>query len=115
MLSKVLGWNYQKVGEYLAWCKPRIEAIRNGDQSEDALYWHKEFLATLNRRINKKACLFVTNANWRKLSQDWQRTARNDAQAINSIGTTRRRVYSTEITTDNWRIRFGNLYARKND
>lgn len=45
---------YQFVGEYLAWAKPRLLAIRAGEDSVNARIWHRDFVRTLNRRITLK-------------------------------------------------------------
>ena len=45
---------YRYVAEYLTWCKPRIEAIKNGENSTNAHIWHRDFLRALHRRITLK-------------------------------------------------------------
>lgn len=47
-----LGYRY--VTEYLAWAKPRIEAIRNGEDSANARIWYRDFIRALQRRITLK-------------------------------------------------------------
>jgi len=45
---------YQFVGEYLAWSAPRLEAIRNGQDSISARQWRRDFRKALHRRISLK-------------------------------------------------------------
>lgn len=42
---------YKYVAEYLAWAKPRIEAIRSGESSVEARIWLKDFRKAMNKRI----------------------------------------------------------------
>jgi hypothetical protein len=48
------GWpfRYGFVHEYLTWVRPRLEAIRNGEQSTNARIWHRDFIKALNTRIS---------------------------------------------------------------
>lgn len=45
---------YQFVTEYLAFAQPRIEAIRQGEDSVNARIWHRDFVKTMQRRITLK-------------------------------------------------------------
>lgn len=45
---------YKFVAEYLAWCKPRLQAIKAGETSVNARIWHRDFIRTLHRRITLK-------------------------------------------------------------
>ena len=45
---------YRHVTEYLNWIKPRLEAIRNGENSLNARQWYREFIRALHRRISLK-------------------------------------------------------------
>ena len=45
---------YQFVDKYLAWARPRIEAIRAGETSVNARIWRRNFCLALNRRITLK-------------------------------------------------------------
>lgn len=50
-----LRWtSYQFVAEYLAFVKPRLEAIKAGKNSVDAHRWHRDFIEALHRRITLK-------------------------------------------------------------
>lgn len=62
-------WQYQHVHDYLAWAQPRIEAIRNGEDSVNARIWLRDFRMALDRRINLKT---GTVPKWRKLSNGYQ-------------------------------------------
>src|SRR5215218_10127920 len=42
---------YRHVTDYLNWIKPRLEAIRNGENSVNARQWYREFIRALHRRI----------------------------------------------------------------
>lgn len=46
--------DYRHVDKYLAWVKPRLEAIRQGECSANARHWHRDFVETLQRRITLK-------------------------------------------------------------
>lgn len=50
--SRWLGYRF--VHEYLSWARPRVEAIRNGEDSVDARRWQREFTRALHNRINAK-------------------------------------------------------------
>lgn len=58
---------YRHVHEYLTWAKPRVEAIRNGEDSIDARRWARDFTAALHSRINAK----VSQAFGRKHSDGY--------------------------------------------
>jgi len=45
---------YRHVTDYLNWIKPRLEAIRNGENSVNARQWYREFIRALHRRITLK-------------------------------------------------------------
>lgn len=45
---------YRYVNEYLNWIKPRLTAIREGNNSVDARQWKREFIRALHRRISLK-------------------------------------------------------------
>jgi hypothetical protein len=45
---------YRHVTEYLSWIKPRLQAIRNGENSVNARQWYREFIRALHRRITLK-------------------------------------------------------------
>lgn len=51
----------------------------------------------------------------RRMGDDYQRAAERDARAIRDASAGRRRVYVTEITTDDWRKRFAHLFASRED
>lgn len=44
-------FKYAHISEYLNWIKPRLEAIRNGDDSTNAKIWMRDFLRALHTRI----------------------------------------------------------------
>lgn len=136
MLSTVKGWDYQHVSEYLGWAKPRLAAIRAGENSGKAKEWLREFLKALHTRINRKAMLPVeantrryqsgptyrapdghlfTRANesrwtgWRKLDCDYQISLWRDSRKVREIATSRVRHYQFE--TVEARSRFSHLLA----
>jgi hypothetical protein len=43
---------YKFVSEYLKWIRPRLEAIRAGNDTVDARIWHKDFMRAMHRRIS---------------------------------------------------------------
>lgn len=43
---------YQHVTAYLAWIRPRLEAIRQGNATVAALRWHRDFMQAMHRRIS---------------------------------------------------------------
>lgn len=45
-------FKYAHVAKYLSYVKPRIEAIRAGENSVNAAIWHRDFLKALNNRIS---------------------------------------------------------------
>ena len=45
-------FQYRHVHEYLSYVKPRIEAIRAGNDTVDARIWHRGFVAALHNRIS---------------------------------------------------------------
>ena len=45
---------YQFVGMYLAFARPRLDAIRQGETSVNARIWREDFRLALNRRITLK-------------------------------------------------------------
>lgn len=45
---------YRHVNEYLNWVKPRLLAIKAGEQSREAQHWQREFVEALQRRIALK-------------------------------------------------------------
>lgn len=45
-------FKYAYVSKYLAWAKPRIQAIRDGNDTVDARIWQRDFVLALNRRIS---------------------------------------------------------------
>jgi len=45
---------YQFVADYLAYVRPRLEAIKNGESGSDSHHWMKEFQRALHRRIGLK-------------------------------------------------------------
>ena len=45
---------YQFVTDYLSFAKPRLEAIRQGENSVNARVWRQDFRLALNRRITLK-------------------------------------------------------------
>lgn len=47
-------WRYDFVTEYLAHTKPRLEAIKAGENSLFAKVWHMRFIKALHRRITLK-------------------------------------------------------------
>ena len=50
-----LRWSeYKHVSEYLAWAKPRVEAIRQGENGVNARQWRRDFIVALHRRISLK-------------------------------------------------------------
>jgi hypothetical protein len=53
---------YRHVTEYLNYIKPRLDAIRNGENSVNAHHWYREFIRALHRRISLK----VTRETGRK-------------------------------------------------
>jgi hypothetical protein len=44
-------FKYAHVREYLGHVKPRLEALRNGEDSANARIWKRDFILALNRRI----------------------------------------------------------------
>lgn len=110
-LSTVNGWHYQHVGEYLNWIRPRLAAIRAGENSDRAKEWLREFCKALHTRINRKAMLPVeTNARgWRKLDRDYQISLWRDSRRVREIVTSRIRHYQFE--TVEARSRFSHLLA----
>ena len=45
---------YKFVAHYLAFAKPRLDAIKGGADSSNARRWHRDFVNTLQRRITLK-------------------------------------------------------------
>lgn len=45
-------FKYAQVPTYLEWIRPRLAAIREGDNSIPAQQWHRDFLRALHRRIS---------------------------------------------------------------
>ncbi len=45
---------YQFVGDYLAWSKPRLDAVRAMPNDVDARIWHRDWVKALHRRISLK-------------------------------------------------------------
>ena len=45
---------YRHVSEYLAYVKPRLLAIKAGEQSANARHWQYKFITALQRRITLK-------------------------------------------------------------
>jgi len=45
-------FHYAYVHQYLEWVRPRLEAIRNGENSVDAQIWHRNFMRALHTRIS---------------------------------------------------------------
>ena len=49
-------WKYTHVSEYLAWARPRVQAIHKGNEwSVDARIWYRKFRKALHTRISSKA------------------------------------------------------------
>jgi hypothetical protein len=69
-----------------------------------------QYRAGLAERINRALPWYGRGRKW---SDDWQRAADHDARAINSAS--RLRVYASQITPNDWRARFANVYARHDD
>lgn len=107
---------YPMAGQYLAAVRRAFAITQAGGRVRlfwsspdlDAEGWTREFCAALDRRISRELPWYGLGRKW---DPDWQRHARFDAERINAIGRERRRVYATEITTDDWRRRFADLYA----
>ncbi len=47
-------WSYQHVADYLRFVRPRLDAIRYGEDSTSARVWLRQFRIALNRRITEK-------------------------------------------------------------
>lgn len=47
-------WRYQHTGEYLAYVRPRLAAMRNGADTVEARVWRRKFERALHRRISGK-------------------------------------------------------------
>lgn len=62
-------WDYRHVHDYLSCARPRLEAIRNGEDSVNARIWLKAFRTALDRRINLKTGSVPC---WRKLCDSYQ-------------------------------------------
>lgn len=46
---------YGFVHEYVSYVRPRLAAIRQGENSANARIWHRDFVRALHRRINSHA------------------------------------------------------------
>jgi hypothetical protein len=73
-------WRYDHVHDYLTWIQPRLEALRNGEDSINARQWLKDFRQSLDRRINLKA---HSRPNWRKLCDSYQERLKNARRGRN--------------------------------
>ena len=63
-------FRYAHVNEYLTWVKPRLEAIRtgeNGGNTVEAIWWQRDFIAALHNRINSH----IPNQTGRKYAPDY--------------------------------------------
>lgn len=72
-------FKYAHVQEYLAYVRPRIEAIRQGEASTNARVWLRDFLKALNRRINSHAAGY--GRKWSDSYLDRMRQFRADTDA----------------------------------
>jgi hypothetical protein len=62
--AHVTPFRYGFVHEYLSWIRPRLAAIRDGENSVDARRWHRDFMQALHTRISSRG----QNPAWRKLA-----------------------------------------------
>lgn len=60
-------WHYDHAADYLAYAAPRLEAIRQGEDSVNARIWLRDFRKALDRRISLKAGL----PQWRKMNDSY--------------------------------------------
>lgn len=78
-------FRYAHVTEYLAWVKPRVEAIRAGDNSVNARIWQRDFLRALHNRINSH----ITNQTGRKHAPEYAKyhlaTYGNDYRFLHNL------------------------------
>lgn len=50
-----IAWpGYQHVSDYLSYIRPRLSALKAGEDSQNARTWYREFNRALNRRISLK-------------------------------------------------------------
>lgn len=69
-------WRYERVRDYLAYIRPRLDAIRAGENSADARIWKRKFIDALNRRIGMK----VSRAGGRKYCDSYLERLRGIAR-----------------------------------
>ena len=78
-------FHYAHVAKYLAWIKPRLQAIREGNNKVDARIWHRDFVRALNNRITSH----IPNQTGRKHAPDYAKyhlaTYGNDFRFLNNL------------------------------
>jgi hypothetical protein len=52
--ARIHRFEYRHVHEYLTYVRPRIEALRKGENSVNARIWHRDFLKALHNRIESR-------------------------------------------------------------
>jgi hypothetical protein len=60
-------FRYRFVHDYLAWARPRLDAIRNGVNSVDASTWQRNFVSALHNRISSH----IPNQTGRKFAPEY--------------------------------------------
>ena len=78
-------FRYGHVHAYLSWIRPRLEAIRNGENSLGARRWREDFVAALNTRISSH----IPQQNGRKHAPEYAKyhlaTYGNDFRFLHAL------------------------------
>jgi len=72
-------FKYAHVHEYLSYVRPRVEAIRQGEDSGNARVWMRDFLKAMHRRISTHAT--GTGRKWSDSYLDRMRQFRADTDS----------------------------------